>query len=122
MGVSNRVFVSQRMRGRSEEAIDRERHLIFDALPSLTGIRERIEVPKLDKLTTASNSPASCVGLSIQDMANSDLVVFAPGWRDARGCVVEHAVCLLYGLSYIELLDGDRGYYISKDGRNEPDA
>jgi len=34
-------------------------------------------------------------------MADADAVIFAPGWRDARGCRVEHVVASEYDLKII---------------------
>ena len=116
-----KVFLSQPMRNKSKEAIDRERHVIFDVLPSVLGIRDILEIPMLSEITTATNTPVHCLGLSIQDISTADLVVFAPGWRNARGCVVEHAVALLYGIDYVELQEDSNGYYVSMDGR-KPDG
>jgi len=117
-----KVFVSQPMANKSREAIERERHLIMDALPSLLNDADLIEIPMLSELVAFSNSPATCIGMSIQDMANADIVVFAPGWRDARGCVVEHAVCLLYKIPYVELINDSSRYEITVDGRLKDDA
>lgn len=117
-----KVFISQPMRGRSEEAIERERSLILDSLPSLLGESDILEIPKLSKLVSASNKPLCCLGMSMQDLSNADLVVFAPGWRDARGCILEHAACLLYRIPYVEVLNASGGYYISVDERSISDV
>lgn len=117
-----KVFISQPMRGKSRNGIERERHLILDVLPKLIGKSDLLEIPMLSEIVAESNHPVVCLGMSIQDMANSDLVVFAPGWRDTRGCVVEHATCLLYKLPYVELMNDSSGYMISVDGRSRDDA
>lgn len=116
-----KVFLSQPMGGRSQEAIERERHVVLDSLPSLLGRSDVLGIPMLPELTVATNTPVHCLGLSIQDMSTADIVVFIPGWRDARGCVVEHAVTLLYDKDYVELLKDSDGYYVSVDGR-KPNA
>ena len=38
------------------------------------------------------------LGKSISLMSDADLVVFAPGWEDARGCRIEHQVARDYGI------------------------
>lgn len=117
-----KVFVSQPMRGRSEDAIDRERSMIMDALPSMLGESDILEIPKLSRVVSSSNRPLCCLGMSLQDLSNADVVVFAPGWRDARGCIIEHAACLLYRIPYVEVLNASGGYYVSVDGRSISDV
>ena len=111
------VFVSQPMRDRSKEAIEGERKRLFDELPNILGVERYLEIPMLSELECAMNNPAHCLGSSIQDMSHSDIVVFLPGWRDARGCVIEHAVCMMYRIPYVELGDGGSGYFIIRDER-----
>ncbi len=43
------------------------------------------------------------LGQSILAMSEADLVVFHPAWKDARGCIVEHMICALYDIPYVEL-------------------
>ena len=38
------------------------------------------------------------LGKSISLMSEADLVVFAPGWENARGCRIEHEVAKEYGI------------------------
>lgn len=46
--------------------------------------------------------PLAALGVSIAVMSTADLVVFAPNWSDARGCMIEHECCHLYGVEIIE--------------------
>lgn len=41
------------------------------------------------------------LGKSIQAMADVDAVYFAPGWDQARGCLIEHDVAMAYGIHAI---------------------
>jgi hypothetical protein len=43
------------------------------------------------------------LGAAIQILAGADLVVMAPGWQEARGCIIEHAAARLYGLPIVYL-------------------
>jgi hypothetical protein len=38
------------------------------------------------------------LGESIKMMSEADLVVFCPGYKNARGCLVEEAVCNQYNI------------------------
>lgn len=71
-----KIYISQPMRGRSTDAIIAERKaLVADAAVAL----QTDEVEVLDTYA----------------------VIFAPGWRDARGCRVEHLAASEYGISII---------------------
>jgi hypothetical protein len=48
--------------------------------------------------------PLECLGKSIELMAHADVAVFCPGWKEARGCRIEHECAVQYGLEVIELL------------------
>lgn len=117
--MSINVFFSQPMNGRSRLGIERERGLIKDWIQfnSVIGGESIVEIPMLDEWYANGNSPAFCLGKSIQDLSCADLVIFAPGWYDARGCWIEHEVCVRYGIPYLELEDSSAGgYVIVKEG------
>lgn len=42
-------------------------------------------------------SPLGCFAHSLEAMDYADVVVFAPGWSEARGCILEHSVAEKYG-------------------------
>ena len=85
-----KLFISQPMRGREYDAIMAERKaLIADAAVALR--TDDVEVldtyfQHLDK------PPLQLLARALEKMADADAVIFAPGWRDARGCRVEHVV------------------------------
>lgn len=41
------------------------------------------------------------LGGSVRLMADADAVYFAPGWDQARGCLIEHHICQLYGIQIL---------------------
>ena len=43
------------------------------------------------------------LGASIQLLAEADIVIFAKGWKEARGCVLEHNIAKAYGKYCIEI-------------------
>lgn len=54
------------------------------------------------------------LGRSISLLSEADLAVFDSDWRDARGCIIEHMVCALYNIPYVDMsvsydLDEDDG-------------
>ena len=117
--MSINVFISQPMRGRSTDGIERERQMIFDWLQysEIVHGSRLVEIPLLQEWCIKGKPPAFCLGQSIQDMSCAGLVVFAPGWNTANGCCVEHEVCVRYSLPYVELEDSPAGgYRIVKEG------
>lgn len=96
-----KIYISQPMRGRSTDEIIRERkQLIADAAVALR--TDAVEV--LDTLYPGSKAkPLALLGRGIEKMAQADAVVFAPGWKDARGCRVEHMAASEYELEMLEV-------------------
>lgn len=98
-----RIFISLPMRGRSELGIEQERHMIEEWCRKEYINDEILFVPPLTYIQANINPIVYNLGLSIQHMGLSDLVIFSPDWRKAAGCKVEHLVCQEYHIPYIEL-------------------
>lgn len=95
-----KIYISQPMRGRSTDAIIAERKaLVADAAVAL----QTDEVEVLDTYLNGytNKPPLLLLALALEKMADADAVIFAPGWRDARGCRVEHLAASEYGISII---------------------
>ena len=43
------------------------------------------------------------LGRSISMLSEADLVAFDSSWREARGCIIEHMVCSLYNIPYVDI-------------------
>lgn len=96
----SKLFISQPMRGKTDEDILREREAAIQAVKEITG--EDVEV--LDSFFQGADltKPLEYLGESIKLLAQADLVYFAPGWRKARGCLIEHECAVQYGIDLIE--------------------
>ena len=94
-----RVFISQPMRGKTDTRINKERYNIIEELHRIYG--EDIEV--IDSILDIpdASSPFEYLGESIKLLSKANVAVFAPDWREARGCRVEHAAAVEYGLKII---------------------
>ena len=92
--MSYKVFISQPMKGRSDEDVLAERERIIDVVlamnPEATIIDSFIE--------TGDYSPVKMLGMSLEKLSEADAAVFAPGWQEGRGCCIEHEVCVQYGI------------------------
>ena len=45
--------------------------------------------------------PLWYLGKSLELLSEADAVYFAPGWKEARGCRIEHAAAVAYGLNIV---------------------
>ena len=96
-----KIYISQPMRGRAANDIIAERKaLIADAAAAL---QDDVEVLDTYRGAYTDKPPLRLLAWALEKMADADAVIFAPGWRDARGCRVEHfaasqyAIPILYG-------------------------
>lgn len=99
-----KVFISQPMRGKSYEEIEKERQSILKFAGEILGECREI-ASHFKEESVAKMLPLDCLGNSIKLMSFADVVIFAPGWEDARGCRIEHECALQYGYRIIDLSD-----------------
>ena len=84
-----KLFISQPMRGKSDEEILMEREKAIKAAEKLVG--EPVEViDSFFQNAPADAKPLWFLGKSLELLSNADVAYFAPGWKDARGCIIEH--------------------------------
>ena len=90
-----KVFISQPMRGKTDEEIIKEREKLVILAKAYAG--EDIEV--LDTFFKDFDGNAlEYLGKSISMLAQADCAVFGRTWREARGCAIEHECCLRYDI------------------------
>lgn len=101
-----KVFISVPMRGRTDEEIAKAIAIAKGKLSEMA--EENNEVIKYaDNFVKVSSdmdikNPSTsmwCLGGAIQKMSECDAIYFCPGWQEARGCVIERHVAVLYGLT-----------------------
>lgn len=44
---------------------------------------------------------------AIEKISKADIVVFHPYWTNAKGCMIEHMICAMYNIPYMELQETD---------------
>lgn len=92
------LFISQPMRGKTDEEILAERELAVQKAKEQTG--DDVEV--IDSFFAGTTlSPLECLGESLKLLAKADIAYFAHGWEEARGCKIEWACAEAYGVPYI---------------------
>lgn len=95
-----KLFISQPMRGKTDEEILAERADAIRIAKEIAG--EGVEV--LDSFFQGSDltKPLEYLGESIKLLAQADIAYFAPGWHKARGCLIEHECAIQYGIRCVE--------------------
>ena len=96
-----KLFISQPMRGKTDEEILNERDAaVYAAMEILEEGVEVIESFFQDAPVDAK--PLWYLVKSLEYLADADVAYFAPGWKDARGCRIEHTSAIEYGIPVIE--------------------
>lgn len=98
-----KLFISQPMNGKTEEEILAVREKAIESAKRNLG--EDVEV--IDSYFEDYNPENGCVPLkylakSLELLADADVAYFAKGWEDARGCKIENACAIAYGIDVIE--------------------
>ena len=96
-----KLFISQPMRGKSDEEILAERQKAIETAEKVIG--EPVEViDSFFEKAPVNAKPLWFLGKSLELLADADVAYFAPGWEDARGCKIEHTCAVEYDINRIE--------------------
>lgn len=100
-----KVFISCPMKGLSKEEITKKRASITKKLEERFGNITVIDsyFPEFDLMKSSLNATVYCLGRAIIKLSEADIVVFAEGWENARGCRIEHMIAQDYGMDIILL-------------------
>ena len=108
--MKRRVFISQPMKGLSNEKIlELREEYKQDVINMFPG--DEIEfIDSMVNIDTSDTSevrtvPVAYLGKSISLMATADLVYFADGWENTNGCAIEHDICMRYGIPMHCIID-----------------
>lgn len=95
-----KLFISQPMKGKSDEEILQEREQAIKEAEEL--LEEPVEViDSFFQNTPAEARPLWFLGKSLELLSTADVAYFAEGWQDARGCKIEHECAAQYGIRAI---------------------
>ncbi len=96
-----KLFISQPMNGKSDEQILKEREEAVRKAKIVCG--EEVElIDSFFQSAPADARPLWFLGKSLELLSTADVAYFAPGWKDARGCKIEHLCAVEYGIDRIE--------------------
>jgi len=97
-----KIFISQPMRGKTNEEIKTERERLIAKAREHYG--EDIEViDSFFENAPADARPLWFLGKSLELLSTADVAVFAPDWESARGCRVENHCAIIYGIEVMEV-------------------
>jgi len=96
-----KLFISQPMKGKTDEQILAERERAIEAAKELVG--EEVEIiDSFFQAAPADAKPLWFLGKSLELLSSADVAYFAPGWNQFRGCKIEHECAVQYGIDRIE--------------------
>lgn len=96
-----KLFISQPMRGKTDEEILKERERAIEKVESQVG--EKVEViDSFFQSAPVNAKPLWFLGKSLELMSDADVVYFVKGWKDFRGCKIENICAREYGIEVIE--------------------
>ena len=90
-----KIFISMPMNGKTDKEIRKDFEKKKKYLKAQWGFNPELVIDSIigDGITNLVKYLAK----SIELMADADLVLFASGWEQARGCKIEHEVAVAYG-------------------------
>ena len=96
-----KLFISQPMKGKTDEEILAVREKAIKAAEKLIG--EPVEViDSFFRSAPVDAKPLWFLGKSLELLYTADVAYFAPGWNDFRGCKIEHTCAVEYNIDRIE--------------------
>lgn len=96
-----KLFISQPMRGKTDEEILAAREKAIKSAERNLG--EPVEViDSFFQNAPADARPLWFLGKSLELISTADIAYFAKGWEDARGCRIENQCAIEYGIEVIE--------------------
>ena len=102
-----KLFISMPMRGLTNEEIKKKmlenKKLVEEILGENLYLIDSVFDANLGR---SINIPVWYLGDSLKKLAQADIVFFADGWKDARGCKIEHEVAVQYSIPMIEPANG----------------
>ena len=94
------------MRGKSDDEIESERAKLIKIAEAGRLGRGKVEVINSffkggPTIPNGAQAPLYSLGKSLELLATADVVIFAEGWQEARGCRIEHECAVQYGIRTI---------------------
>ena len=98
-----KVFISQPMKGRSEQEILEERADLYSRAKERYPDAELIDSYFEDYKPSTGNVALKYLAKSLELLAYADVAYFAKGWETARGCKIENQCAIDYEIEVVEI-------------------
>lgn len=96
-----KFMISQPMNGLTTEQIKQNREKVVKKLENEGHIVIDTVFEEFNE-STIQHKGVYFLGKSLEKMAEADVIYFMDGWRNARGCIVEHTVADFYQIPIVE--------------------
>ena len=99
-----KVFISQAMRGLTDEEILKTREEAIEFAKTTIDLASGDTVEIIDSFFQSAPTEAKplwFLGKSLELLSTADVCLFVGDWENARGCRIEHECCVQYGISKI---------------------
>lgn len=97
-----RLFISQPMRGKTDEEIIAVREQAIESAKSNLGEDVEVIDSFFQNVPNMENKALWCLGRSLELLATADVAYFAKDWEKYRGCRIENLCAIEYGIDVIE--------------------
>lgn len=101
-----KLFISQPMKDKSDAEILAEREKAIKSAEELLGEPVKV-IDSFFQSAPADARPLWFLGKSLELLSTADVVYFAKGWEEARGCKIENTCAIEYGITVIEDYKGE---------------
>lgn len=96
-----KLFISQPMKDKTDNQIKEERMKAIKEAEALLGASVEV-IDSFFETAPAEAKPLWFLGKSLELLSDADAAYFAKGWKEARGCKIEHDSAIAYGIRCIE--------------------
>ena len=98
-----KVFISQPMRDKTNEQIEKEREDAISYVRNKLGAKEVEVIDSFFKNAPHEAKPLWFLGKSFELLSTADVAVFIGDWINYRGCNMEYKACREYGIKAVDL-------------------
>ena len=99
-----KLFISQPMKGKTDEEIEAERAKAVEEAKAV--LNDDVEViDSFFKDAPVDAIPLWFLGKSVELLSGADAAYFAKDWDKYRGCKIEHTCAVEYGIKVIEYVE-----------------
>ena len=96
-----KLFISQPMRDKTNEEIKSERNEIIQRVKEIYKDEEIEVIDSFFENAPHEANPLWFLGKSLELLSTADCAYFAEGWKDYRGCKIEHEAAVHYGIDIV---------------------